>query len=196
MRNNLARTERLRLVDAARRAGEEAPTLCEGWTTRDLATHLVIRERHPGAAAGIFMPKFSDRLRAKEDEYASVPYAQLLGLVAAPPRWTPGTLPGVESVMNTTEFLVHHEDIRRAAVEWIPRRLSQVENTTVWAQTKLALLPFAAKAEGPVTLSAPGFGTRTVGKKRGAEAVTITGEPLELLLYLMGREDHALVDVR
>jgi uncharacterized protein (TIGR03085 family) len=195
MRNNLARTERLRLVVAARRAGEDAPTLCEGWTTRDLATHLVIRERHPAAAAGIFMPKFSDRLKAKEDEYASMPYAQLLGLVAAPPKWTPGALPGVESVMNTTEFLVHHEDIRRAAIEWIPRRLSQDENTTVWAQAKFALRPFAAKAEGPVMISAPGFGTRTAGK-RGAEAVTITGEPLELLLYLMGREDHALVDDR
>ena len=71
MRNNLARTERLRLVDAARRAGEEAPTLCEGWTTRDLATHLVIRERHPGAAAGIFMPKFSDRQLTPEEKDAA-----------------------------------------------------------------------------------------------------------------------------
>lgn len=196
MRNNLARTERLRLVDAARRAGEDAPTLCEGWNTRDLATHLVIRERHPSAAAGIFVPKLADRLKAKEDEYASVPFAQLLGLVAAPPKWTPGALPGVESAMNTTEFLVHHEDIRRAAIEWIPRRLSQAENATVWAQTKVALLPFAAKAKSPVAIAAPGFGTRIAGKKRQDKAVTITGAPLEILLYLMGREDHALVDVR
>ena len=57
MKDNLARAERLRLVDTARRAGEDAPTLCEGWTTRDLATHLIIRERHPTAALGIFMSK-------------------------------------------------------------------------------------------------------------------------------------------
>lgn len=197
MRDNLARAERLRLVDTARRAGEDAPTLCEGWTVRDLATHLVIRERHPSAAAGILMSRFSDRLQAKEDEYADMPFAQLLGLVAAPPKWTPGALPGVESVMNTTEFLVHHEDIRRAAIEWMPRRLSQAETATVWAQTRVALLPFAAKAEGPVTVEAPGFGTRTAGKRRGSNSgTTVAGAPLELLLYLMGRTDHALVDVR
>src|SRR5699024_2466960 len=95
------------------------------------------------------------------------------------------------------EFLVHHEDIRRAALEWVPRRLSEAENRTVWAQTRVALLPFAAKADGPVRLSAPGFGTRTAGSRSNKDsATTITGEPLELLLYLMGREDHALVNVR
>lgn len=196
MRDNLARAERLRLVDTARRAGEDAPTLCEGWNVRDLATHLVIRERHPAAALGTFLPKFDAQREAKEADYAQMPFAQLLGLVAAPPKWTPGALPGVESAMNTTEFLVHHEDVRRAAIEWIPRRLSQAENSTVWAQTRVALLPFAAKAKGPVTITAPGFGSRTAGKKRKGEATTITGAPLELLLFLMGREDHALVDVR
>ena len=50
------------------------------------------------------MPKFSDRLQAKEDEYAEMPFSRLLGLVAAPPKWTPGALPGVETLMNTTEF--------------------------------------------------------------------------------------------
>ena len=197
MKDNLARAERLRLVDTARRAGEDAPTLCEGWTTRDLATHLIIRERHPTAALGIFMSTFDDRREAKENDYAAMPFAQLLGLVAAPPKWTPSALPGIGTAMNTTEFLVHHEDIRRAALEWVPRRLSEAENRIVWAQTRVALLPFAAKADGPVRLSAPGFGTRTAGSRRNKDsAITITGEPLELLLYLMGREDHALVNVR
>lgn len=196
MRDNLARAERLRLVDSARRAGEDAPTLCEGWNVRDLATHLIIRERHPSAALGNFVSRLEARRDSTVADYAQMPFAQLLGLVAAPPKWTPGALPGIESVMNTMEFIVHHEDIRRAAIEWIPRRLSQAENTTVWAQTKVALLPYAAKAKGQVTISAPGFGSRTVGKKRSGEAATITGAPLELLLYLMGREDHALVDVR
>ncbi|UVI36995.1 TIGR03085 family metal-binding protein [Brevibacterium spongiae] len=196
MRDNLARAERLRLVDSARRAGEDAPTLCEGWNVRDLATHLIIRERHPSAALGNFVSKLEPRRDSTVADYAQMPFAQLLGLVAAPPKWTPGALPGIEPVMNTMEFVVHHEDIRRAAIEWIPRRLSQAENSTIWAQTKVALLPFAAKAKGPVTITAPGFGSRTVGKKRSGEAATITGAPLELLLYLMGREDHALVDVR
>ncbi|TSI16881.1 TIGR03085 family metal-binding protein [Brevibacterium aurantiacum] len=198
---NLARTERLRLVDTAHRAGEDAPTLCEGWTTRDLATHLVIRERHPAAALGIFMPKFEGKREDQEQAYASMPYSHLLGLVASPPRWTPGGWPGVESVMNTAEYVVHHEDIRRAAIEWIPRRLSLPENRAVWAACRTALLPFAAKAEGRVEISSPGFGQRSAGRQtRGsngkADGITITGEPVEILLYLMGRERRALVDVK
>lgn len=192
---NLARIERLRLVAAARRAGEDAPTLCEGWTTRDLATHLVIRERHPPAALGIFLSRFEGKRKAKEDEYAKMPYSQLLGLVAAPPRWSPGSLPGVESVLNTTEYLVHHEDIRRAAIEWYPRRLSPAENQTIWSHCRVTLLAFAAKADGPLEIVSPGFGSRRAGKKSGTP-MTITGEPMELLLYLMGREEHALVDVK
>lgn len=199
--STLARTERLRLVDAARRAGEDAPTLCAGWTTRDLATHLVIRERHPAAALGIFMPKFEGKLEEREQAYAAMPYARLLGLVASPPRWTPGGWPGVESVMNTAEYLVHHEDIRRAASEWIPRRLSQSENAAVWAACRTALLPFAAQAKDRVEIDSPGFGHASAGRHgRGstseAGGCTITGEPVEILLYLMGRETHALVDVR
>ena len=194
--SSFARTERLRLVDAARRAGEDAPTLCEGWTTRDLATHLVIRERHPVAALGIFVPKFEGKREDQEQAYASMPYSRLLGLVASPPRWTPGGWPGVESVMNTAEYLVHHEDIRRAEIEWIPRRLSQAENRAVWAACRTALLPFAAKAEGRVEINSPGFGQRGAGGQGSGSTVTVTGEPVELLLYLMGREKHALVDVK
>ena len=33
--------------------GPDGPTLCEGWQTRDLAAHLVLRERRPDAAAGV-----------------------------------------------------------------------------------------------------------------------------------------------
>lgn len=190
---SLARTERLRLVAAARAAGEDAPTLCEGWTTRDLATHLVIREREPVAALGIALPAFSGRLEDTERDYARMPYAELLGLVASPPRWTPGAWPGVGSVLNTVEYLVHHEDIRRAEIEWFPRRLSQRDNETVWAQARMALLPYAAKAKGRIEIVSPGFGRRAAGR---GETTTVTGEPVEILLWLMGRTDHALVDVR
>ena len=194
--SNLARIERHRLVDAARRAGEDAPTLCEGWTTRDLATHLVIRERHPVAALGIFSARFEGKREDQEQEYASMPYSRLLGLVASPPRWAPGGWPGVESVMNTAEYLVHHEDIRRAAIEWIPRRLSLPENKAVWAACRTALLPFAAKAEGRVEINSRGFGQRGAGGKGKDSTATITGEPVEILLYLMGRAEHALVDIK
>ena len=42
-----AKRERLLLADLLETAGPDAPTLCEGWTTRDLAAHVVVRERRP-----------------------------------------------------------------------------------------------------------------------------------------------------
>jgi uncharacterized protein (TIGR03083 family) len=39
----LAQEERNELCDLMLETGPDAPTLCEGWTTRDLAAHLVIR---------------------------------------------------------------------------------------------------------------------------------------------------------
>jgi len=35
------------------KTGPDAPTLCSGWTTGDLAAHLVLREHRPDAAAGV-----------------------------------------------------------------------------------------------------------------------------------------------
>ena len=45
-----ARAERAALCDLFLEVGPDAPTLCGAWTTRDLAAHLVVRERRPDAA--------------------------------------------------------------------------------------------------------------------------------------------------
>ncbi|MGD0448569.1 MAG: maleylpyruvate isomerase family mycothiol-dependent enzyme [Candidatus Dormibacteria bacterium] len=42
--------ERRELCDLLIQVGPDAPTLCEGWTTSDLAAHLVLRERFPSLA--------------------------------------------------------------------------------------------------------------------------------------------------
>ena len=55
-RRSLAQRERSALVETMRATGPDAPTLCEGWTTRDLAAHLVVREARPDAAAGVIVP--------------------------------------------------------------------------------------------------------------------------------------------
>ena len=49
-----SREERLALCALLDETGPDAPTLCEGWTTGDLAAHLVLRERRPDAAAGVW----------------------------------------------------------------------------------------------------------------------------------------------
>ena len=37
----MSRTERAALCNSALEAGEDAPTLCEGWTVKDLVIHLL-----------------------------------------------------------------------------------------------------------------------------------------------------------
>ena len=51
-----AQRERSALVDTLRAVGPDAPTLCDGWKTRDLAAHLVVRERRLDATPGIMVP--------------------------------------------------------------------------------------------------------------------------------------------
>ena len=47
--------ERRELCDLLEEVGPDAPTLCEGWTTFDLAAHLAVRERDLRAAPGILL---------------------------------------------------------------------------------------------------------------------------------------------
>ena len=49
----LARRERHALCDTALALGADAPTLCGGWTARDLVAHLLVRENSILGAAGI-----------------------------------------------------------------------------------------------------------------------------------------------
>ena len=56
-----ANVERRALCDTFERVGPDAPTLCSPWLTRDLAAHLVVRERRPDAAAGIWVPGLARR---------------------------------------------------------------------------------------------------------------------------------------
>lgn len=57
-----ARAERLALCDLFEKVGPDAPTLCGTWLTRDLAAHLIVRERRPDLAVGILIPGLGGRL--------------------------------------------------------------------------------------------------------------------------------------
>jgi uncharacterized protein (TIGR03083 family) len=43
--SDYAKRERVLFADLLARVGPDEPTLCAGWTTRDLAAHIVVRER-------------------------------------------------------------------------------------------------------------------------------------------------------
>ncbi len=48
--------DRAALAAELEAAGPDAPTLCEGWTTRHLAAHVVLRESRPDATPGMTSP--------------------------------------------------------------------------------------------------------------------------------------------
>ena len=119
-----ARLEREALCDLFLDVGPDAPTLCEGWSTRDLAAHLIVRESRPDASVGLVFPpaaKHGERVRL---EVAGRPWSWLVDEVrGGPPRWNPMGIPPIEKLANTSEFFVHHEDVRRAQDGWEPHEL-------------------------------------------------------------------------
>ncbi|WP_436989583.1 TIGR03085 family metal-binding protein [Streptomyces sp. enrichment culture] len=189
-----AKRERLLLADLLEAAGPEAPTLCDGWTTRDLAAHLVVRERRPDAAAGVLLGPLRDRLERVQAEFAAKPYEELVQLIrSGPPRMSPFSLKQVDEGANTVEFYVHAEDVRRAQADWTPREPDPVFADALWSRLeKLARLVGRRSPVGLVVRRPDG---RTAVARRGTPVVTVTGEPGELTLFLYGRQGAARVEL-
>jgi uncharacterized protein (TIGR03085 family) len=184
-----ARCERSALVDTLRAVGPDAPTLCAGWTTRDLAAHLVVRERRLDATPGITIPFLAGYTAKVQDQTArSTSWDDLVDMVASgPPIYSPFRL--FDAVANLGEMFIHHEDVRRATGPeggWQPRVLD--ESTVAALGRQLGLLSRMALGKLPaqVTLEAPDG--RRIARVGHGDAVTVTGEPPELVLWVAGRD--------
>lgn len=181
-----AQRERAALVTTMREAGPDAPTLCGDWTTRDLAAHLVVRERRLDAAPGIAIPAlagYTDKIQRRTA--ASSEWDGLLDKIASgPPVYSPFKV--LDPVANMGEMYIHHEDVRRAQVNWEPRHLDDATVRALSRALPLMARLTLAKSPARVTLRTPqGREVATVGR---GPAVTITGEPQELLLFVSGRD--------
>jgi uncharacterized protein (TIGR03085 family) len=181
-----AQRERSALVATLRKVGPQAPTLCEGWNTTDLAAHLVVRERRLDATLGIAVPFLADYTAKVQDKIArSTSWEALIDLVASgPPLYSPFKL--LDPVANLGEMFIHHEDIRRAVDGWQPRALDQAIATPLRRQLGLMSRMMLSRLPAQVVLQTP-TGDRIARVGRG-EAVTITGGPQELLLFVAGRD--------
>lgn len=177
---NWAQHERAALVAALRDAGPDAPTLCAGWTARDLAAHVVVRERRPDAAAGIVLAPLAGHAERVRLTTAHGDWSALLDAVAAGP---PLLLRPVDGAMNLVEMFVHCEDVRRGAAGWEPRALPHGLQDALWRRLRAMARLTWRRSPVAVRLQTPhgaGFG-------RPDAAVTITGAPGELVLVSMGR---------
>ncbi len=186
--------QRRALSDALLEVGPSAPTLCEGWTAHDLAAHCWVREHHPQALLGIASKRFehlaADAMERTKQRYG---FVELATRLASTPR-TPITLvPALDEAVNTTEFLIHTEDVRRA--NGLPKRLLEPGlEQALWQRLGLIGRMLFARSPVGVVLEASGTDDVPVRVKAGASTVTLVGRPEELLLFAFGREKHA--DVR
>lgn len=191
----LAQRERAALATLFDAVGPDAPTLCAGWNTIDLAAHLVVREGHP-SAAGLVLPPLSGWMHSQQERLATRPYAELVERFRqGPPKWSPMRLPGAESAANIFEHFVHHEDVRRAQPSWAARELTLADQRTLWNQLARRTRLLVRRPPVPVRLDAPALGSVSVGDTDQPSAITLTGDPAELVIYLHGRRDHASVSI-
>ncbi|GGX95493.1 TIGR03085 family metal-binding protein [Streptomyces hiroshimensis] len=189
-----AQRERLLLADLLESAGPNAPTLCDGWRARDLAAHVVVRERRADAAAGIVLKPLAARLERVQAEFAAKPYEELIQLIrTGPPRLSPYALKQIDEAANTVEFYVHAEDVRRAQPEWAPREVDPVFADALWARLERVARMLGRRSPAGLVLRRPDG--RTAVARRGAPVVTVTGEPGELTLFAFGRQAAARVEL-
>ena len=198
-----SREERLALCALLDETGPDAPTLCEGWTTGDLAAHLVLREHRPDAAGGVaggplagYTARVQQRIRQR------IPFPDLVRMIrSGPPRLSVMALPGMDERLNAVEFFVHHEDVRRAADGWEPRALGSGESDMLWGRLRMARfmlrkapvgVELARDDVGPAADTTGGASYRLTARN-ATPAVTVVGSPAELTLWVMGRRGAARV---
>ena len=192
---NLAASERASLTDLLNRVGPDAPTLCEGWNTRDLTAHLVLREGRPDAMLGVVIRPLSGWTARVQKKLERRDFTDLVGrLRKGPPRWSPFRPRAVGELLSNVEFFVHHEDVRRAAPVWEPRVLDSATTALLWKRSTQMARRILRSAPGGIELIRPDTGQHHVVRAPvpGQSTLTLTGAPQELLLYLYGRRDHAL----
>lgn len=188
---SLARRERLALCDLALALGEDSPTLCGDWTAKQLVEHLLVRERSPLAAAGIAVPGLSGLAEREMARTGRRDFEVLVERLRTP-GLTPYALPLVERTFNTLEYFVHHEDLRRARPGWAPRPLADADQHRLWRAIRVGGRGLVRAIGVPVRIRRSD--TDAVATLRhGADPVTITGMPSELVMFLFGRDQaHGL----
>jgi uncharacterized protein (TIGR03085 family) len=184
----LSQRERWALCDLLTELGPDVPTLCEGWRSADLAAHLVARDHRPDAGPGmaVKLPLLTEWSERVQRGYRDTLTWDVLVAKArsGPPPW----LRPLDQAINTVEYFVHHEDLRRAQPGWEPRELRPEDETELWkraARMKLLARKKAARLESPgqpaVQLSPSG--------------PVVRGPVGEVVLWLLGRRSEARVEV-
>ena len=184
----LAQQERRTLCDLFVERGPDAPTLCEGWLTADLAAHLVVRERRPDSGPGLVWPPlagYTDKVRRSLKD--RTPFEKLVTMVRQGP---PLLLRAFDSAMNTVEYFIHLEDVRRAQAGWEPRPISKELADALWARVGPGGM--AKKVPATIVIESPGRPAKEGGT---GPRLVLTGDPGELTMFGAGRQGATRVEI-
>jgi uncharacterized protein (TIGR03085 family) len=197
---SLAQRERSALCDLLVDLGPDAPTLCEGWRSADLAAHLFIRDHRPYALPGMwvkFGPVQAWVKRVQDGARDTLTWDDLISKVRSGPA--PPLRP-FDQGLNTVEYFVHHEDLRRAQPGWGPRPLGPEDETTLWSRaaylrtTALVSSRIFHRPPPASRLEAPGKPSLLLTKT--GEGTVVQGPVGELVMWLNGRKQVARVETK
>lgn len=189
--------ERLALCDLLDELGPDVPTLLDGWTARDLAAHIVLRECDRVAGPCLVLPGWFERFA--EHRRAKLAQRQDFGWLVT--RIRSGPPPGlfrigwVRRLANLNEFFVHHEDVRRANGMGPRDTLPPALEAALWRNVRRGSRYLSRRLRG-AGLEVVWAGTQERITVRAAEpAARLSGPPGELLLYLFGRKAAAQIEI-
>jgi len=196
-----AKAERAELCDLFDQVGPDAPTLCEGWDAHQLAVHLWIRETDPVAATAVVAKPLAGLLERRMAEVRQRwTFPELVERVRrGPARLSVFAIPGVDEGANTTEYFIHHEDVRRAGdAPQTSRNLSPEVEEWMWRRLKLMARAWFRRVPVGVVLERLGPADadgepETIRATGGSSIVTLIGTPSELMVFAHGRRSVAEV---
>jgi uncharacterized protein (TIGR03085 family) len=128
---------------------------------------------------------YTDRVRRGVRDHT--PWEKLVENVRHGP---PLLLRPFDGPMNTVEFFIHVEDVRRAREGWEPRPTSPELADALWERVGPGGM--AKKVDATIVITSPG----RADKERGAgPRLTLDGEPGELTMFGAGRQGAARVEI-
>ncbi len=172
-----------RFVDAARRVGPDAPTLCEGWSARDLVGHMLVLRDDPLAWPGIGVPALAGLTERRMARATASGYERALASLARRRPWLPPVIDGPRSRWghHLGEWVVHAEDVVRAN-ELPSYEPDAATADAVWARVQVATRQLHGHRERGIVLTRTDTG-ESAAVVRGVAALTVEGTPLDLLVW-------------
>jgi uncharacterized protein (TIGR03085 family) len=183
-----APAERARLCDLLDEQGPDAPTRCAGWSTADLAAHLVVRERSLLAAAGIFTPALAPVTARAMARVRRRPFPEVVAQIRRG-----GLLPRegrLGEALHLLEFVVHRQDVARASADLDKPPAGEVDaglDAAVFEQLRRSAGGLGRNVPPGVGVLVRSLRHGSIDVRRGPAVLVVEGAPVELALWLYGR---------